>query len=244
MSFPALILSTGLGFAASSLAAPPTPASARVHTFRYKSDSAKEVSLAGSFFQWKPRLMTQISNEWFLDVFLQPGQYRYHFMADGAKVLDPENTARLNDESLVTVSKDGPPPKSSMPATQKAVKTAFHFDSDSAKEVSLAGSFFRWEERPMRRSGKTWSLEALLLPGNHRYHFVVDGKKTLDPAGKSQLGDESSLQVQASGQPAVQPPQKAPVEQPKKPVEPPKPAPEPQKTEKPAPAPAAARSAP
>ncbi|GAB4032978.1 MAG: hypothetical protein Fur0012_12110 [Elusimicrobiota bacterium] len=72
----------------------------------------------------------------------------------------------------------------------KAVKTIFKYKNKKAKKVSLSGSFLKWHEKAMKGKNGEWQTEEFILPGNYFYHFVVDGKKTLDPnAPKTPMGE-------------------------------------------------------
>lgn len=73
----------------------------------------------------------------------------------------------------------------------KAVKTVFEYKDAKAKSVKLAGSFSRWNGKPMKK-GKNgvWKAEEYIFPGTYPYHFIVDGKKKLDPGKpKAPTGD-------------------------------------------------------
>jgi hypothetical protein len=73
----------------------------------------------------------------------------------------------------------------------KAVKTVFEYKDAKAKSVKLAGSFSRWNSKPMKK-GKNgvWKAEEYIFPGTYPYHFIVDGKKKLDPGKpKAPTGD-------------------------------------------------------
>lgn len=55
---------------------------------------------------------------------------------------------------------------------------------ETAKAVSVAGSFNNWSPRSdqMQRKGDSWVVNAEAEPGRHLYKFVVDGRWLLDPA--------------------------------------------------------------
>lgn len=88
-----------------------------------------------------------------------------------------------------------PPPKPSLSAAApkepasaapkvKAVPVDFKLREPSAKSVQLIGAFLvrGGGRKDMVRSGDDWTLTLYLHPGEYRYAFVVNGKKTLDPA--------------------------------------------------------------
>lgn len=82
------------------------------------------------------------------------------------------------------------------PRKQKAVKTIFEYKSASARSVQLAGSFSKWKELRMAKKAGAWKAEVFILPGNYLYHFVVDGKKTLDPDKPRAPPGESMVSVE------------------------------------------------
>ncbi len=70
----------------------------------------------------------------------------------------------------------------------------------AAKNVFLAGDFNNWNPtaNPMaRQPDGAWFLQMNLNHGHHHYHFVVDGKPTLDPAAhgtaRDPKGEKASL---------------------------------------------------
>lgn len=83
------------------------------------------------------------------------------------------------------------------PAKPKAVKTIFEYKSASAKSVRLAGTFTKWNEVKMtRKAPGIWKAEEYIFPGIYPYHFVVDGKKVLDPGKpKAERTGESLVDV-------------------------------------------------
>jgi hypothetical protein len=72
--------------------------------FEYKSASAKSVALAGSFTKWKEARMTRKNGVWRTEVYILPGNYLYHFVADGKKALDPGKTKAPSGESIAVVA--------------------------------------------------------------------------------------------------------------------------------------------
>ena len=78
------------------------------------------------------------------------------------------------------------------PIKQKAIKTVFAYKSAAAKNVSLAGSFKKWEKIVMAKKDGVWKADVYIFPGTYLYHFTVDGKKTLDP-GKAQAPTGESI---------------------------------------------------
>ncbi len=93
-------------------------------------------------------------------------------------------------------------PKSLEPAaTDDGVR--FSLSAPSAKRVSIAGSFNRWNPDQDRLIGPDrhgiWTVVLPLSAGRYEYHFVVDGKEwVLDPSVPSVddgLGDRNSVFV-------------------------------------------------
>ena len=79
----------------------------KVH-FEYKSASAKNVVLTGSFTKWKEIKMTKQNGLWKNDVYILPGKYLYHFVAGGKKVLDPSRPKGPIGESVIMVEESHP----------------------------------------------------------------------------------------------------------------------------------------
>lgn len=96
-------------------------------------------------------------------------------------------------------SQPGPKETAQEPQKQKAVKTVFEYKSASAKNVTLAGSFTKWKETRMAKKNGVWKTEVYILPGNYLYHFVTDGKKTLDPGKPKSPAGESVAVVESAG---------------------------------------------
>lgn len=71
--------------------------------FEYKSASARSVQLAGSFSKWKEIRMAKKAGVWKTEVFILPGNYLYHFVVDGKKVLDQGKPKAPMGESIVAV---------------------------------------------------------------------------------------------------------------------------------------------
>lgn len=76
--------------------------------FEYKNASAKNVALSGSFTKWKETRMTKKNGIWKTEVYILPGNYLYHFVADGKKVQDPAGAKSPIGESIVVVEEGKP----------------------------------------------------------------------------------------------------------------------------------------
>ncbi|MEW6013262.1 MAG: hypothetical protein AB1602_07685 [Elusimicrobiota bacterium] len=60
-------------------------------TIKYQTKKAKKVKLNGSFFGWKERDMKKENGDWIMELTIKdPGEYKYYFIVDGKKVLDPK----------------------------------------------------------------------------------------------------------------------------------------------------------
>lgn len=76
--------------------------------------------------------------------------------------------------------------------TNKHIKQTFQFAAPAAKSVLLVGDFTEWHERgiPMHmdRNG-IWTATVALLPGTHRYRYIVDGEWRDDPECKLRVSN-------------------------------------------------------
>ena len=97
--------------------APPQPKEAKEElrkqkaiktTFKYKNASVKKVSLAGSFTKWKEIRMIKKDGVWKTEVYILPGNYLYHFVADGKKIPDPAKPKGPVGESIAVVEEGMP----------------------------------------------------------------------------------------------------------------------------------------
>ena len=72
----------------------------------------------------------------------------------------------------------------------------FRLNAPRATQVALKGSFNGWQAQPMHREGDEWVLDLKLKPGDHRYVFVLNGKRSLpDPEGaEAELGQDGEAQ--------------------------------------------------
>lgn len=97
-------------------------------------------------------------------------------LAGGSGKTQPEKTS----------AKTAPP--ASEPSRTKAVPVDFRFKAPKADKVELAGPFIvRGGRKPMIDRGEgNWTITLYLTPNTYRYHFLVDGKKKLDPDNPKQ----------------------------------------------------------
>jgi len=79
------------------------------------------------------------------------------------------------------------------PATPALVTVRFVLVAPDAHEVSLAGTFNRWDAHatPLVRSGPTgvWTATLTLPSGQHQYAFVVDGVRWVPDPGAPAVDD-------------------------------------------------------
>ena len=78
--------------------------------------------------------------------------------------------------------------------------TNFYCSAPAAKSVALAGDFNRWRPMPMsHRVDGWWYIQVELPHGHHQYHFLVDGRPTLDPqaSGTARDGDNQLVSLVA-----------------------------------------------
>ncbi len=155
-------------------------------------EGAKNVYLAGSFNQWRPRelAMQRTERGWVLPLYLSEGTHAYKFVADGKWVTDPQNPKQLPDgeggyNSYIALGK---PYLFQLPGFT------------AAKEVRVAGSFNNWRpfELQMRKTANGWELPYVLGPGNYEYRFLVDGQWTSDPANPPVAGNNSHFVLGAN----------------------------------------------
>lgn len=106
-----------------------------------------------------------------------------------------EETEQKQDKEEETKAGKAAPAKQEQAKTEdggkpRAVKTVFEYKNDKARKVQIAGSFTSWKAKPMTKKSGVWKAEVYILPGTYPYHFMVDGKQTLDPGKpKAPTGD-------------------------------------------------------
>lgn len=93
-------------------AAPAAPAAADAqkavpHEFSIKQPGAKSVELAGAFLVrtgGRKAMISHPDGTWTLTLYLTPNTYRYWFLINGKKALDPQNPKNDRGASVVTVA--------------------------------------------------------------------------------------------------------------------------------------------
>ena len=88
-------------------------------------------------------------------------------------------------------------PASELYSARNSLKpTNFYCDAPSAKSVQIAGDFNQWHPVPMHQRVDGWWFIQMLLPhGHHQYHFLVDGRPTLDPQASGTARDDDNHPV-------------------------------------------------
>ncbi len=87
----------------------------------------------------------------------------------------------------------GSPPYS---ASNSLRPTNFYCSAPGARFVCLAGDFNHWHPVAMHRRADGWWFIQLELPhGHHRYHYLVDGRPTLDPQASGRARDDNNQPV-------------------------------------------------
>lgn len=153
------------------------------YEFRLKGyESARKVSVAGSFNNWKPGKirLTRVPGGWNLPVYLQEGTHAYKFVVDKQWLNDPDNPDIRTDADGNTNSFLG-------------IGDTLLFrlnDFENAGTVILSGSFNGWSttELRMNKVKGGWELPYVLAAGNYEYKYIVDGKWMPDPANPHTTG--------------------------------------------------------
>ncbi|MDE2038752.1 MAG: hypothetical protein KGO96_08250 [Elusimicrobia bacterium] len=75
--------------------------------FSFKSAHARSVELAGAFIVHggKKALVRHRGGVWTLTLYLTPNTYRYWFLVNGEKRLDPHNSKKARGASVITVAR-------------------------------------------------------------------------------------------------------------------------------------------
>ena len=95
------------------------------------------------------------------------------------------------------VAAAAPAAASGAPASTKAQPVVFKIRASNADSVQLVGAFIVHGGRKdmTQASDGTWSVKLYLNPGQYRYFFSVDKKKTLDPENPNSDRGASLLTV-------------------------------------------------
>ena len=74
----------------------------------------------------------------------------------------------------------------------------FHLIAPQATHVSVIGDFNNWSPNSnamKRQADGGWSAQISLKHGHHRYVFLVDGVRTLDPRAQGITHDDQNERV-------------------------------------------------
>lgn len=92
------------GIPAPTMTAGVTPAAERVVTVRFQVavPQARQVSLAGDFTQWQPRvpLKRNADGTWTAEIRLPPGDHEYIFVVDGERWISDPRAVRYRDDGF------------------------------------------------------------------------------------------------------------------------------------------------
>jgi hypothetical protein len=160
-------------------------------------EKAKDVFVAGSFSNWENDWlrMNRTAGGWELPLYLETGTHTYRFVVNKRWMMDSSNVLRYPNEfnEYNSVVQVGDPHLFRLKAFEQA------------KQVLLAGSFnqWRWHELPMKKTDSGWVLPYVLGPGNHQYHYKVDGKEIELPAEQSFIIVDANYTFRLSEYPAA-----------------------------------------
>lgn len=152
--------------------------------FKLKGYSdAQQVSVAGSFNNWKPNkiFLKKTPEGWVLPLILNPGNYGYKFIVDGQWITDPQNQNYMVENGV----------QNSFVAAKPNYTFKLKGFKD-ARSVKLSGTFNDWDKNgyTMAHNGDEWTISVNLRPGKYLYKFIVDGKWILDPRNKYWEGSD------------------------------------------------------
>jgi hypothetical protein len=138
--------------------------------------TASAVYLVGSFnnFANGSALMERDTQGWFIDYALRPGNYLFHFIADGKPILLRDGSWPIaGDYNLLIVGANH--------------SFTFSDPQSKAREVAVSGDFIQWAPAgiPMQRTAEGYQVDVFLPRGKNRYKFIVDGQWILDPANSA-----------------------------------------------------------
>ena len=80
----------------------PTNGKGRSVTFKYYGPAKKKVSIVSGFTMTKPQALKKTDGVWQGSFVIYPGEYKYLFIVDGVKTLDP-NAEEQDGRSVVTI---------------------------------------------------------------------------------------------------------------------------------------------
>jgi 1,4-alpha-glucan branching enzyme len=161
-------------------------------SFRYHIPGAIQVRIAGDWSAWEANTILMPGNaegyfETTLPLFKQQ-KYRYKLIVDGIWQRDftnPNRELTLNGDEIswFEIKQE----ILQYPANPQKIKPEywrFYYKNPGASFVSLVGSFNNFNpyaDAMKRDASGIWVVEVQILPGEHHYCFVVDGKWITDP---------------------------------------------------------------
>jgi len=166
--------------------------------FRYYLPEASEIRIAGDWSGWEPQtIMSHGKNPGYFEALIplfEQKRYRYKLIVDGVWQQDyaNPNKERSPDGDVISWFEIR---QKSIQHGENPIKIAgeiwrfYHMDPE-ARYVSLVGSFNRYNphDAMMKRDASgAWVAEVQVLPGEHYYCFVVDGKWKPDPARRAKV---------------------------------------------------------
>jgi 1,4-alpha-glucan branching enzyme len=178
--------------------------------FRYYLPEASEIRIAGDWSGWETQTVLSSGKspgyfETVIPLFEQK-RYRYKLIVDGVWQQDYANPNRERTPDGDVLSwfeiKQKRLRYNENPKKITHEMWRFYHIDPEARYVSLAGSFNSYNpyEAVMKRDESgVWVTEVQILPGEHYYCFVVDGKWKPDPARRAKVvtrfGQEFSIFV-------------------------------------------------
>ena len=188
-------------------------------TFRYKSDSAQTVLVAGSMNEWN--IDASSENCWKMEkgedgIFtyttkaaLEADTYKYKFVVNGDWINDPNNESREpsgDRNNLFTIEGDNP--NKIVSPEVKGDKVIFRYKNSDADNVYIRG-LNGWDisdEYKMVKDAETGihTLEVELPHGGHQYKFYYKdsaGKEIwlADPSNDQVIGNDGNSYVFVTG---------------------------------------------
>jgi hypothetical protein len=80
--------------------------------------------------------------------------------------------------------------------TRPGFKSVTFIYQPPARSVYLVGSFNHWFRKPLKKTiTGMWAITLDLRPGTYQYLFVVNGKRSLDPAPDAILSDDGNTSI-------------------------------------------------
>ncbi|WP_208094624.1 hypothetical protein [Mucilaginibacter agri] len=149
------------------------------YTFKLAGyQSAKKISVSGSFNKWLELAMRQKDGVWETSLYLHDGIYLYHFMVNGSWITDPANKmTQMQNKQLSSVLLLGE-------------SVTFKLNGyTNAHKVCVAGGFNNWDADMLQlsKTATGWVLSYTISAGNYQYKFIVDGQAIADPANPHQI---------------------------------------------------------